>query len=123
MDRYEKRAGPLVLAHNDFHDASAMRGGDPRPAAFGEVSAVGILRMNLHEWLRQMRGQPRAHAGPRHAVPLVADAAGVETERVGGGGGFSERGRLDGDKLCLAIGREEIAAGEETFFAIFLGLF
>ena len=38
-----------------------------------------VVGMNLDKRLRQMLAQPLAHAGAGHGVPLVADAAGVQS--------------------------------------------
>src|SRR5215208_5984042 len=120
MDRHEQRARPLVLTNDDLHSAVAMCGGDPCPAAVGQAGGVGIVRVHFHEWFGKMRRQPRAHAGARHSVPLVADAAGVETQRKGPGYSLPERRRLDGDESRFAIGREEIAVREKTFLVLWL---
>ena len=47
-----------------------------------EAEPRGIERMELHERLGVMAREPRRLARPRHRVPLVADAARVEHERI-----------------------------------------
>ena len=57
-------------------------GGDAREAAIGHAELQRIIGMHLDERLRQMLAEPRAQAGARHGVPLIADAAGVQPQRA-----------------------------------------
>ena len=59
---------------------------DAREAAIGEAEALGVERMHLDERLGLVRAERRALAGAGHGVPLVAQPAGVQSQRefVGG---------------------------------------
>ncbi len=52
-----------------------------KPLVF-EVRRAGVIRVHFDKRLGQVRRQPRAFPGARHAVPLVADAAGIQTQRI-----------------------------------------
>src|SRR5262249_27530514 len=61
--------------------------------------------------------QARARSAPRHGVPLVAHAAGVEPEGKLVGGRLAQRWRLGCDEVPFAVGREEAAVGKEPALA------
>ncbi len=61
-----------------------------------------------------MLAEPRAHPGPRHGVPLVADAAGVQPQRPRRRGLGPQRRYFRGDETRLEIVGEETAFGEEA---------
>ena len=81
---------------------------------FDKSVALGVERMDFDERLRLVRAELRALAGARHGVPLVAQPAGVEAQRVFGAGRLAQRRRLGRDEARLAVGREEVAVGEEA---------
>src|SRR5262249_49265169 len=96
VDRDEQRACWLVIADNDLHDADAVCRGDPCKGAVDKPGCACICWMHLHKRLGPMHGQPRAQAGARHAVPLIADTSGIEPEGVKRRRFFLKRGRLGG---------------------------
>ena len=54
---------------------------DAREMAVGYAEARRIAGVDLDVRLGQVRSKPRALAGPRHGVPLVANATGIEAKR------------------------------------------
>src|SRR5262249_38846210 len=76
----------------------------------GDAEAAGIVGMDLDIRLRQMLAETRAQAGARHGVPLIADAAGVESQGTAGIGIGAQCRNLRRDQSRLAI------AGVETAF-------
>src|SRR5947207_5091720 len=87
---------------------------DAGEAAVGKRVRLGVERMDFQKRLRLVRAELRALAAPRHAVPLVAEAAGVEPQRIFGAGLLAQRGRLRRDETGLAIRRAEAAVGEQS---------
>ena len=73
---------PALLAGADFDakDAARVLRRDFGEFVLDETKFLRVGRIHLDERLRQMRAEPRAFPGARHGVPLVAHAAGIETE-------------------------------------------
>ena len=61
-----------------------------------------------------MAREPRRQAGSGHRMPVVAHAAGVENERIGGAGGVARRARRDRQEPGATIPGEEPAVGEQA---------
>ena len=61
-----------------------------------------------------MLAEPRAHAGARHGVPLIADAAGVQPQRPRRRGLGPQRRNFRRDEAGLVIVGEESAFGKEA---------
>src|SRR6266566_5003566 len=86
---------------------------DAGEAVVGQPVRLGVERMDLQKRLWLVGAELRALAAPGHAVPLVAEAAGVEPQRIFGAGLLAQRGRLRRDETGLAIRRAEAAVCEQ----------
>ena len=73
----------------------------------------GVVRVQVEIGFGQVGGQARRQRGAGHRVPLVADPAGVEAERVARAGPGGGRAVGHGDHPRLAVGMEELAIREE----------
>src|ERR1700722_1474397 len=67
-----------------------------------------------------MRGEPRAFSRARHRMPLVAYAAGVQTQRINRIRRAAQFGRLRRDETSVMIVGKKATACEETLFAAYL---
>ena len=114
MDGDEERAGLLVMADDDLHDARAVRGRDAREPTVGKPSLVRVYRVDLDKRLRHMHREARAQAGARHRMPLIADAAGIETEGIGRRRLLAQRRHLRAHEQGFSVRRKEPAGGEEA---------
>ena len=72
--------GARLLTGRDqsAHEHGIETGGHANEIGIADVMARGILRMDLDVRLRAMLRQALAFAGPRHRVPVIAYAAGIE---------------------------------------------
>ena len=113
MNGREQRARLLPVRNGDLEHARAPAGRDLGKAAIGEIHRLGVGGMHLDERLRHVRAQSRALPRPRHGVPLVAQAAGVEAKRKFLAGRNPGRGRFDRDEARLAVRRIEAASHEK----------
>lgn len=59
-----------------------MTGRDLGKAAIGNAGGIRVGRVDLDKWLGDMGAKTRTFAGAGHGVPLVADAAGIQAQRV-----------------------------------------
>ena len=105
------------LAHADLgrclqrHDDGAAPGCDVHQVSFIEQPARHVLRVHLYRRLGDVAEQAAERAGATHAVPLVAQPAGCQRERVARLAWFSDR-RVDGvDKARAAV-----FGGEDSVF-------
>src|SRR5215207_924683 len=114
MDWRKDRAALLRGRCHDPERAGAVPGADPREAVVRKSVALGVERVDFEEWLGLVRGELRALARSRHAVPLVAQAAGVEAQRVFGAGRLAKGRRLGRDETGPAVGRAEMAVDEQA---------
>src|SRR5689334_9829532 len=110
MDRREQHAALLPLTDHGLENAVAMIGGHLREAVVENAVFAGVVRMDLHKRLRQMRAQARAQAAAGHGVPLVADAPGIEPQWPAPAGLAAQRRRFRRNEARLAV------AGVETPF-------
>ncbi len=83
MDRHEHLPTRGALADLDAHDALRPR----TLFTVGEMSsyktiATCVIGMHVDEGLGHMRQQSRSFARARHGVPLIADAASIEQQRI-----------------------------------------
>ncbi|MNV68620.1 hypothetical protein D3C71_1614850 [compost metagenome] len=72
-----------------------------------------IARVKFGERFGNMGGEPRAFAGAGHGMPLIADAAGIQCQRIIGRcpAGFRQGG---GDESRLSIGMVKTAVCEKA---------
>ena len=80
IGREHLRRGELVAGRHRQHDAA--RGGDVGGSPSAKVQARHVLRVHLERRLGHVAEQAAERAGAAHAVPLVAQPAGVEREGV-----------------------------------------
>ena len=113
MDRREHAAGLHPLGHQHAHDDLAMGAGEPCEPGRLQAQPACILRAHLDEGLGHVVQQSRGLPRPRHRVPLVTNAAGVENERIAGRYRRSRRPIRCRHEAGAAIGGEEAAIGEE----------
>ena len=99
---------------HDLERAGAVPRADPGEAVVRKSVVLGVERMDFEKRLRLVRAELRALAGARHAVPLVAQAAGVEAQRIFGAGRLAQGRRFRRDETGLAVGRAEMAVGEQA---------
>ena len=78
-----------------------------------EQMGLGVERVDFQERLGAMPAKLRAFAGAGHAVPLVAQAAGVEPQRKFRADWLAQRRRLRRDEARLAVGRRKSAGGKQ----------
>ena len=78
----------------------------PKPASASPAVAAsaGLISTNGSG---DMSAQTRAGPGPRHRVPLVTHAAGIEAQRKGRAGPAAKPGSLRHGEAGAAVGREE----------------
>src|SRR6202011_97626 len=103
MNRREQHAALLPLADRDLENALSVVGDDARESVVGYTELDRVVGMDLDERLRQMLAYPRADAAAGHGVPLIPDAAGVQSQRASGGGLGAQRRNSRGDEARLAI--------------------
>src|SRR5689334_18123625 len=114
MDRYEDRAALLADGGHDLDDARSMLRTDARIAAVSQVEGLGIERVDLDQRLRTVTGEAGAKPGASHAVPLIAQAAGVEQKRELSAGSLPQGRRLRRDEARLAFRGAEAARGKQS---------
>ncbi len=114
MNGSKEGAAALPVADHDLEHAGAVTGRHLGEAAVGKSRRLGVGGMHLDERLGRMRAEPRGEPRPRHGVPLVAHAPGVEPERKVLARRRPGRRRLGRDEAGLAVGRIEAAVGEEA---------
>jgi hypothetical protein len=71
----------------------------PHQVAVGDAAPFHVARLHFDGRFRGMGVQARHDAGAAHAVPLVAQAAGVEMQRMARVGGFGQR------RCCVGLKR------------------
>ena len=100
----------LYVWERNYGVALAYPIGQPRGvnAEFG-----GILWVDFHEGLGDMRREPCTPAGPRHRVPLIADPSGIQRQRIARVTPFGFR-QVDGNKPRLAVWMIEATRAEEA---------
>ena len=91
----------------------------PGAGHFGDVAIAQatrqrIIGVQLDQRLRSMTGEAHRLSRPRHGVPLVADAAGVEAERPLGARRMHGCARRRRDEARAAIAMIEAAVGKEA---------
>ena len=89
----------------DRHDDAAAPRFHAHEVAFREAATRRIRGMKLDRGLARVREQRGHRAGARHRVPLVAQAAGVETERIA---------RVDALRDRRVLGRMKARAAVRT---------
>lgn len=118
VHRQEGLAGAhrVVCAHRQDQRATPALQAHELPVP--QLAAAQFLGMQVHQGLLFMAEQACAGAGPAHAVPLVAQASGIEGQRVarvafflGGAVGF-------GDQLRASRGGREAAVCIEPCGAV-----
>ena len=97
----------LRIGHPDFCARAAVAAGYPGEVALRETVARGIRRIDLDRGLGRVGGQPGHAAGPRHRMPVVAQAARVERDRVFGLDRFGDAGLPHGDEARAPVGGRE----------------
>src|ERR1700704_1356029 len=78
MDRRKQRTPALTLARHHFQHATSVLRRDPGEFPVADARSDRIAGMNFDKGLGKMQGKARTSARSRHAVPLIANAAGVE---------------------------------------------
>ena len=109
-ERLPRRHGVRDL---ETHDDARRGRRDLDEIAEREPETRGIERMQLHERLGVVAREARRLAGARHRVPLVADSARVQHERIVAARLLRRRARRRRHELRLAARREEAAVGEQ----------
>ena len=86
--------------------AQAEHGGAPAAGHAHQraIGGGGVIGVGVQQRLGAMGHEAGDGAGARHAVPLVAQAAGVEGERVGGVGRISGGAEGGGDEALYGGG-------------------
>ncbi len=87
---------------------------DPHQIAVDDAAPFHVARMHFDRRFRRVGVQARHEAGAAHAVPLVAQAARVEMQRMARIGGFGQRAVLHFDEAGAAAGGGEYAVAIET---------
>src|SRR5260370_5154878 len=100
----EHGAAPVALDFGDVAVAEAARG--------------GVARMQRDRRLGPMARKPYGFPGARHGVPLVAHAAGVQTQWPVPAGRVNWLARHRRDEPGAAVGMEEAARSEEASVAL-----
>ena len=78
VNRHEHVFARHLARQADPNHATAPARSQPRQFALTHATDECVVRMHVHEWLRDVRGQLGRKASARHGVPMITDTASVQ---------------------------------------------
>ena len=114
VHRSKQRASPLPLGDDDAQDGAAVGALNFRQVRWRDPDRRCVSRVDFDERLADMRHEPSRLGGAGHRMPLVANAARVEHERIARARWRRELAKRRRDEAGIAIRMIEAPVGEEA---------
>ena len=104
VHRHEDVTGFLAGIGRRRQDDFAAPAGQAQQVAGSDAAPLQVVRMATGHRQFDMVVEAGGEAGAAHAVPLVAQPAGIQMQRVAGIGRFGHRDMPDGDEAGATVG-------------------
>src|SRR5215471_3149482 len=114
MDRRKDRASLLSCSQRNLEDGAALLRRDFRIATIGELRCYSISRMNFYARFRRMGAETWTCSRPRHCMPMIAQASGIQAKRKAVRGRGVWLGRLWCDEASTTIACEKAPRGKKA---------